>query len=228
MMNPSTMFFFLFFTSFFIEHVSSTATQVSDDYCSSIFPGVVPGSGFGSYTIETETAHAGFYLGGNPNPNPNLNYLTSYTNSFSFSISKIRKTNKDNVLMIGATMAPGGPLMSGSYFGRKVSYSWLQGFWSTSSGELCVVGTVDLSVSGNQPSLAAALKLYNFKNSSSITSLINGTLECLSSTHDKNYFEPFFILMIPLLGYEYTHVPGKSGDWSSSGTYDKVPVTCDL
>ncbi|GLT83344.1 hypothetical protein SLE2022_016390 [Rubroshorea leprosula] len=185
MMNPSTMFFFLFFTSFFIEHVSSTATQVSDAYCSSIFPDVVPGPEFGSHTIETETAHAGFYLGGNPNPNPNLNYLTSYTNSFSFSISRTRKTNKDNVLMIGATMVLGSPLMSGSYFRRRVSYSWLKGFWSTSSGELCVVGTVDLSVSGNQPSLAAALKLYNFKNSSSITSLINGTLECLSSTHDK-------------------------------------------
>ncbi|GLT67288.1 hypothetical protein SLA2020_396080 [Shorea laevis] len=215
MMNPSTMFFFLFFTGSFIDHVSSTATQVSDAHCSSIFPDVVPSSGFGSHMFETETAHAGFYLGGNPNPNLSL---TSYTNSFSFSISWTRKTNKDDVLMIGATMVPGSPLISGSYFRRRVSYSSLQGFWSISSGKLCVVGTVAFFVSGNQHSLAAALKVNNFKNSSSITSLITGTLECLSSSHDRNYFEPLSVLMIPRLAYEYTLVPGKSGDWFSSGS----------
>ncbi|GKV15950.1 hypothetical protein SLEP1_g26672 [Rubroshorea leprosula] len=219
MMNPSTstMFFFLFFTSFFIEHVSSTATQVSDDYCSSFFPDVTPGSGFGSYMIENETAHAGFYLGGNPNPNPDLS-LTSDTNAFSFSISWTRKTNKDDVLMIGATMVPGSPLVSGSYFRPEVSNSWLQGFWSISSGKLCVVGTVAFFVSGNQHSPAAGLKVNNFKNSNSITSLITGTLECLSSSHDRNCFEPLSVLMIPRLGYEYTLVPGKSGDWFSSGS----------
>lgn len=116
-MNPSTMFFLLFFTSFFMDHVSSTATPVSyAEYCSSIFPDVVPSSGFGNHVIQSQSVHAGFYLGRNPSPNL---IFTRYTNSFSFSILWTHKTNKDDVLKIEATLLPESPLMSGSYFPRK-------------------------------------------------------------------------------------------------------------
>ena len=67
----------------------------------------------------------------------------------------------------------------------------LHGFWSESFDKLCMVGTGSAYLrEGNLLTPAAVFKLHNIKNSSSITTLITGTLESLSPSNDKNYFEP--------------------------------------
>lgn len=64
----------------------------------------------------------------------------------------------------------------------------------------------------------AVLKLYNLINSTSVTSLISGTLESLvSSENDSSYFGPVSILMLPRMNYEYSLVSNKSDDTSTDG-----------
>ncbi|KAJ0102574.1 hypothetical protein Patl1_04665 [Pistacia atlantica] len=55
--------------------------------------------------------------------------------------------------------------------------------------------------------LQAVLKLSNLWNSSStITTLVTGTIQSLSSINDLSYFEPISIMILPRLNYEYSLV----------------------
>ena len=88
----------------------------------------------------------------------------------------------------------------------------LQGFWSKSSGKLCMVGSGSAySSEGKLLNLAAILKLSNVKNSSTVTDLFSGTLESLDLTGDSNYFEPISILVFPQMNYDYTSISEESG-----------------
>ncbi|KAJ0044793.1 hypothetical protein Pint_04562 [Pistacia integerrima] len=61
--------------------------------------------------------------------------------------------------------------------------------------------------------LQAVLKLSNLWNSSStITALVTGTIQSLSSSNDLSYFEPISITILPRLNYEYSLVSKESGD----------------
>ncbi|XP_059663998.1 uncharacterized protein LOC132309731 [Cornus florida] len=84
----------------------------------------------------------------------------------------------------------------------------LNGFWSESSGKLCMLGSASwYSREGNSFKLDAVLKLNYAKNATIFTSLVSGTLESLSSSHDSNYFEPISILAFPYMSsYNYTLV----------------------
>ncbi|KAL6202038.1 hypothetical protein ACLB2K_025749 [Fragaria x ananassa] len=91
----------------------------------------------------------------------------------------------------------------------------LNGIWSEASGELCMVGSGSCySKHGNVLELPALLKLYKLKNSSSLTSLISGTLESLVNyKNEPNYFGPLSMSMLPSMNYQYTfasNVPQSS------------------
>ncbi|KAK2982607.1 hypothetical protein RJ640_024667 [Escallonia rubra] len=84
----------------------------------------------------------------------------------------------------------------------------LSGFWSESSGKLCMVGSASwFSASeGKDVNLEAVLKLNNYANDSIIsTGFVSGTLESLSSSpSDSTYFEPVWILSFPvIMQYKY-------------------------
>ncbi|KAA8526833.1 hypothetical protein F0562_008938 [Nyssa sinensis] len=90
-----------------------------------------------------------------------------------------------------------------SYYGPRISSLKfvLDGFWSESSGKLCMVGSASWhSKYGNSLNLDAVLKLNYAKNSTIATSLVSGTLESLSSD-ESNYFEPISILGLPSMSY---------------------------
>ncbi|RVW93128.1 hypothetical protein CK203_031379 [Vitis vinifera] len=76
----------------------------------------------------------------------------------------------------------------------------LHGFWSESSGKLCMVGQLCYSREGELLDLAAVLKLNNVKNLSTVTDLVGGTLESLNLASDSNYFEPISIIALLLVG----------------------------
>ena len=70
----------------------------------------------------------------------------------------------------------------------------VNGYWSESSGKLCMVGSGKSyvgSFSSKYPDVV--LKLNYSKNNSIYGSLIGGTLECLHMKNDYNYFEPIVI-----------------------------------
>lgn len=93
-----------------------------------------------------------------------------------------------------------------SFWNGSVTFL-LHGFWSESSGKLCMVGTSSAySMEGALLDLSAVLKLNNVKNMSTITDLVNGSLESLNLASDLNYFEPISILVFPQLNYKYSLV----------------------
>ncbi|KAK9004933.1 hypothetical protein V6N11_042383 [Hibiscus sabdariffa] len=163
--------------SFLVKPVSSVVESYSD-HCLSVVAESVP----------------------NSEP-PGYEDITRHTNSFSVYTTKLNRTDKDGVFMIEGSFELHSPfyirsLLHGTSKDPAVMpqeppaiaefdnpfVSKLHGFWSESSGKLCMVGTGSAYLNeGTLLTPAAVLKLYNIENSSSITSLITGTLESLES-----------------------------------------------
>ncbi|XP_039032493.1 uncharacterized protein LOC120167590 [Hibiscus syriacus] len=79
------------------------------------------------------------------------------------------------------------------------------GFWSRTTGKLCMVGSsYTYSDEGKLLQLEAVLKINNLKSSSNISTLVTGTIASLKSANDPNYFEKISLLMFPQVNYGYT------------------------
>ncbi|XP_068638584.1 uncharacterized protein [Aristolochia californica] len=81
----------------------------------------------------------------------------------------------------------------------------LHGFWSASSGKLCLLGIGGgYSKDGNFIDLHAVVKLSYAMNSTIKTSLVTGTLESLDGVDALNYFEKISIIALSDSSYRYT------------------------
>ncbi|XP_074573303.1 uncharacterized protein LOC141829677 [Curcuma longa] len=81
------------------------------------------------------------------------------------------------------------------------------GFWSKSTGLLCMVGhgTFTQAAEGNPLPLSAVLKLFYPQHPTIYTSLVNGTLESLSTGTDGfHHFDPIFLLAYAQSNYNFT------------------------
>lgn len=97
----------------------------------------------------------------------------------------------------------------------------LDGFFSESSGKLCMIGSGSVHSTGNVKSFSVILKL-NYPQSSSINySLITGTLESLNDKHASSYFQPISLLALSRnLSYEYTLIEGGKENGCVGGYYE--------
>ncbi|KAK8676882.1 hypothetical protein V6N13_142441 [Hibiscus sabdariffa] len=117
----------------------------------------------------------------------NLIFQTSYSYEQSFSRDSLFVTS------------------SGDSSDRGTLDLDFQGFWSRTTGELCMVGPCyTYSEEGKLLHLAAVLKINNLKSSSNITTLITGTIDILNFANDTNYFDQISLLMFPQVNYAYT------------------------
>uniref|UniRef100_A0A7N2LI02 DUF2921 domain-containing protein n=1 Tax=Quercus lobata TaxID=97700 RepID=A0A7N2LI02_QUELO len=137
--------------------------------------------------------------------------------SLSFNPSYIKNTTSHGVHKVKATLNIRDPWKQ-SVFGQRrlISIRYreddsvfsVNGYWSESSGKLCMVGSGKSyvgSFSSKYPDVV--LKLNYSKNNSIYGSLIGGTLECSHMKSDYNYFEPIVILGLPQNpDYEYALV----------------------
>ncbi|KAH9650703.1 DUF2921 family protein [Citrus sinensis] len=161
----------------------------------------------------------GYYDGGDRilDPNPS-EYSSNKHNLLSFHTQNVYTTNAEGVFKFegnlhfynsyhfghGRTYGHSffSPLRTGD--DSALSFS-LKGFWSKSSGKLCMVGSgTSYSPEGNLLHHPAVLKLNGVKDSSNITSLVAGTLRSVSSADDPNYFDPISLLILPETNYQYT------------------------
>ncbi|KAF1897802.1 hypothetical protein Lal_00032562 [Lupinus albus] len=173
--------------------------------------------------------HTGYYTGGD-----SIIDVAASLNQFSFQLQprKIFATQVSNLFKVKATISfrSSTNIYNISYSGNRLSYSGgvrdrrgyltfkLEGFWSESSGEICMVGTSSgYSKIGNSLNVDAVFKLSNVLNASNITSLVSGSLESLSSKKEENYFEPFSLLMFPKENYKYTLDSVEADSDCSSG-----------
>ncbi|KAI9084709.1 hypothetical protein K1719_033353 [Acacia pycnantha] len=96
----------------------------------------------------------------------------------------------------------------------------LDGFWSASTGKLCMVGSGSYySTRGNILDLDVVLKLNNVFNSSNISSVVSGSLDRLNNKRFDS--ETFPVLMILQLNYEFTLDSEESkNEFSHAGNDD--------
>ncbi|TXG66972.1 hypothetical protein EZV62_008247 [Acer yangbiense] len=205
----------------FLLTIYCTATEISyHDHCSSIVqesPITAPEFA----TLPFPPFQNGYYDGGDTilNPNPS-NYSVDNDKFLSFQTQHVFGTDHESVFKVEGSLIlhfrnrnyleqDMSRTYAGSFYStrrsRKNAVSFnLKGFWSEYTGELCMVGTSSsYSREGKLLHLTAVLQLSGVKTST-ITSLIRGTLQSLSSADDPNYFEPISILMFPQTNYQYT------------------------
>ncbi|CAL8151160.1 unnamed protein product [Prunus armeniaca] len=245
---PKLLIFFCFFTTFLLTSVSSSLPPPSpisySHHCDSFVPQSTPRR-YSESDNHIHQYHTGYYTGGGSgilSQSPSYLPHDEPPNIIGFNISGAQTTDVQGLFMIQGSLRfqrdsvftyvgnatshlryPGVIYnRSRSISSRKSSIGFkLEGFWSEPSGKLCMVGSnYDYLGHGRWLYVPAVLKLYNLINSTSVTSLISGTLESLvSSENDPSYFGPVSILMLPRMNYEYSLVSNKSDDTSTDGNY---------
>ncbi|KAK6917555.1 Protein of unknown function DUF2921 [Dillenia turbinata] len=131
--------------------------------------------------------------------------------SLFFSNRQIYLSQTRGVFKVEATLSIRGPLQfpsSGSFIPSAPSKFdvELQGFWSSSSRKLCMVGSGSGVSSGNLHNLTIVLKLNHPNSSSIVSSLIHGVLESSDKEDNNNYFEPIPLFALSRTNYEADNI----------------------
>ncbi|XP_048442603.1 uncharacterized protein LOC125478468 [Pyrus x bretschneideri] len=239
------MFFFLFFATSSAASSKFDLQKAYPDHCASFVPQSSPkGDAQGP---PDQNYHTGYYTrgGGSGVLSPSPLYYPN-DNSVQFVIQSIGETDvqgliklqgslifpRDAFYFVGSTSTTSSGSSSRSVLRPRSSIRvTLGGFWSQSSGKLCMVGSGYDYLEGRSylHHIHSVLKLHNFTNSANVTSLISGTLESMtSSENDADYFEPISILMLPSMNYQYTLISNKSEAISASGGADGSNPTSSL
>ncbi|KAB2095781.1 hypothetical protein ES319_A01G063500v1 [Gossypium barbadense] len=178
----------------------------------------------------------GYYSGGDNvlNRSSDGYYYGPASKVLVFETHHVYKTNAEDVFKV-----EGNLIFETSYYyersfsnGRGYYHSYssdsssrgalefdLHGFWSRTTGKLCMVGSgYSYSKEGNVLHLAAVLKFNNVKSSSDINTLITGTMDSLNPADGPNYFEPISVLMFPQGSYKYTKVAKQFSQGCPGGT----------
>ncbi|KAK7405248.1 hypothetical protein VNO78_06447 [Psophocarpus tetragonolobus] len=110
-------------------------------------------------------------------------------------------------------------------FPSYVTFS-LDGFWSESSGKLYMVGKETGRESPQLQLLEVVLKLHNvFNSSSTIYTLVTGSLESVSPENEASYFEPISVFIFPRVNYEYSlDAKEAKNDYSDEDELVKVLI----
>ncbi|WCJ20705.1 hypothetical protein M5689_002921 [Euphorbia peplus] len=200
------------------------------DRCGSVVPESTPTDPEFSIT-PFPSNQDGYYLGGDDilkdQDQSRVHYSTDSRRVLLFRTHKVYKTIVDSVYKVEASLILQPSRITTVYSDSSMTFSsWTQdgalsfeieGFWSKSTGKLCMVGSAAThSGEGKHDGLSALLKLNDVTRPSNITSLIRGTLESLSSVDDSSYFQSISVLMFPLMDYKYTEV-AKEADYGCIG-----------
>ncbi|XP_014499588.1 uncharacterized protein LOC106760696 [Vigna radiata var. radiata] len=225
----STLLFLLAMSSF--NHVSSFASLPPyKDHCGSIVPESTA-TELTRNSFPFDDHHTGYFTGGD-------GIIDGGTSSYQYLILQpfsIRATEFSDLFKVEASVSlatsityyyPVGNFSYGDrlrhggqhrYRRRHVRFN-LEGFWSESSGKVCMVGTGSgYSKEGKHLNLHVVFKLDNVFNVSTITTLVSGSLVSLSSQKDES-FEPISVLMFPKRNYNYTLDSTEVANEFSSGT----------
>ncbi|EOY12996.1 Uncharacterized protein TCM_031502 [Theobroma cacao] len=227
----ASLLFFLS-TFFYLNMVSSTASQSNyGHYCDSVVEE--------SKTVYEEfnispfpERQNGYYSGGDEVLNSSSSlYYQSGSKVLTFEAHHVYRTHVEDVFKVeGNLIFQSSYYYEESFSGSFYSYSSdssnrgaldfdFQGFWCRTTGRLCMVGTsYTYSKEGKLLHLAAVLKLNNLKKSSTINTLVTGTMDSLYAADEPNYFGQISLLMFPQKSYQYTKVSKLSTQGCPGGT----------
>ncbi|XP_045802809.1 uncharacterized protein LOC123896472 [Trifolium pratense] len=218
-MNSHLSMFIFLITLLTISSFSSSQPSYKD-HCSSIITESTPKN----LIIHNSFPLGGYFTGGSGIIHDETSFI-KYS-SFYLSNIQIHETINTDLFKVESTVSfrtkPNTVYyhVSNFSYGDKRSYRSqrhfrsnyvtfkLEGFWSKSSGKVCMVGTgISYSETGDSLDHDAVLKLNNVFDSSNITSFISGSLESLNSEKgdEKNhYFETISLMMFSKANYSYS------------------------
>lgn len=235
-MAPKTRYFLssanyiVLFTIFvpFNTVLAVSSTKISyDSHCGSVVP-QYPSTGTFLRPFKILDVVYGHFSGGEklfaPEPGSSPHFPGNLDGSFfDFKINYIRKTESPATLQVAGYLSFQGPMMrvknSHPVYSRKRSYSSfvrtnkyvrfdLSGFWSESSGTICMVGTAFANTyEGKILHLSAVFKLSYPQISSISTSIVSGAVESLDSVDSPNYFEKISVSAYAQKNYSYMDFP---------------------
>ncbi|XP_022735593.1 uncharacterized protein LOC111288917 [Durio zibethinus] len=236
----------LFFLSsfFYLNIVSGTATQFSyGHHCDSVVHESKPADEeFNIFPFPGR--QNGYYYGGDKVLNPSsYRYYSSESKTLVFETHHVYTTDDEDVFKVE------GNLIFQSSYNYEQSFSYglslysyssdssnrgvldfdFHGFWSRITGKLCMVGSsYTYSKEGKLLHLAAVLKFNNIKSSSTINTLVTGTMDSLYPAAEPNYFEQISLMMFPQVSYNYTKVSKQFSEGCPGGTDIPVESTLSL
>ncbi|KAG4948461.1 hypothetical protein AAZX31_15G071800 [Glycine max] len=215
-LNPSDLAFESTYARLCNHHVPAPASR-SDE-------GTVPG------IADELRFQSGYFAGGDHF----FNRSVTTKNHASFRVTSVRRSASDGVFELrgrmllqqrrGATPAPGRSLRQ-VYPGRRVSHwgvlQWmrvsLSGFWSQSSGNLCMFGIGSSHVKMRNANVV--LKLRYPRDLSLLDCLISGTLESFDDKNNLQYFEPISILALSQSSnYKFTMAGNEKDNGCGGGS----------
>ncbi|KAK7327884.1 hypothetical protein VNO77_21977 [Canavalia gladiata] len=233
--NPLFIFFFLFF---FLCNFSSVSSKPSDSPFESTYVRLcnhlVAASAVRSDAVSVpEVANelrfqSGYFSGGDQIFN-----RSDTSKHVSFRATSVHRSESDGVYELrGQTLLRQrrganrvrGRLLRRVFPGRRVSHwrvsQWmrvsLRGFWSQSSGNLCMIGTGSYS---NMKNANVVLKLRYPRNLNLLDCLISGTLESFDEKNSLQYFEPISILALSQgSNYKFTFIGNQKESVCGGGS----------
>ncbi|KAI9086040.1 hypothetical protein K1719_032117 [Acacia pycnantha] len=198
------IFILIFLSTFFSSNFLTSASTPSPykSHCASIVPDSVPVK-LKLSSFPLPQLHNGYFKGCEKILKTSSSWLQ---NGFSLQTNKVHQTQTSGLFKVEATLkfiSNNDRYYSSRNSGKVVVFK-LEGFWSESSGRLCMVGKgKGYSKDGDfLHDLDAVFKLSNLFNSSNVTSLIHGSLS--TAADDIQDFEPIYVLMLPQKNYKYS------------------------
>ncbi|XP_058776683.1 uncharacterized protein LOC131651012 [Vicia villosa] len=199
-MNSLLSLLILVFTFFSFNPLFSLASKSTyKDQCASLIPQTYPTTKLKFNSFPLSDKNTGYYIGGDSIVNVDTTW-----NQFSlyFPSRNTHATSHPHLFKVEGTIS-----FRTSYDRRGYLTFKLDGFWSQSSGNVCMIGkSKGVSKKGDSLNLEAVFKLNSVFNSSNITNLVSGSLESLSSEKGDNdrYFEPISLMIFPKANYSYS------------------------
>ncbi|KAG1335044.1 hypothetical protein COCNU_03G011630 [Cocos nucifera] len=236
---PSIILFFLSFLSF---SSSSPPNEIPyAQHCNSIVRESNP-TRLLVHSSSFQLPH-GYFSGGGHLLESDSSSGRSTPNSFRFRAEHLHQTQSTDIIQIRGTLifrggntrtqrnytdSMDGSLVRYNITVRKKAIFDLTGFWSKSSGKLCMVGrgVLEDAAGGSSLGLSAVLKLNYPEKSSITTSLVSGTVQSLDATNSPNHFSSIRILAYAQKKYEYAMI-SQADKSCSRRTFDEESVEFD-
>ncbi|RWR96225.1 hypothetical protein CKAN_02559800 [Cinnamomum micranthum f. kanehirae] len=237
----SPLLILTFLSIFFTPTSSRSPAKIPySEHCSSVIPESTS-NGHELEPLDFLQLHGGFFKGGEKflsNQTPDSFSYSYYPKSARFYTKSLHKTDTEGVLKVHATLTFNdgrayGLLQNSSspkwrrrrqrsfYYGEASVSLELEGFWSRSTGKLCMVGTgYGLSEEVDYVPLSAVTNL-NYPNRSDInTSIVTGTVESIGPEDSPGHFSPISVLGFSQKTYSYSlveEIEGKCGGGDPKG-----------
>ncbi|XP_050878374.1 uncharacterized protein LOC127082180 [Lathyrus oleraceus] len=234
-------FFFIFFFSFVASNPSDSSFKTTyDRLCNDIVPAPAPASSPPSDAqttpgiAESLYFQSDYFSGGDPlfNASADSNFFKHVTfrvNSARIATDGVYQlVGRVSLWLTGVGSTPGMRVYPGRRLSLRMRVS-LNGFWSQSSGKLCMFGKGSYGSRNNMRNVNVVIKFRYPNRVTILDSLISGTIERFDEINSLDYFKPVSILALSRSShYDFTMGGIKNDSFCGAGSNEESLSLGDL